>query len=231
MVGDRAARRKAVWARLVHGPVSGAAGTATGPAHGRVWAVAARDSKMGEIGLFGEFPEAGRPADSVPATSRRGTQHAPGGIASLFAPPPDTDDDEASEARQGDRQQGKLPVPQQFPDGRTRCRQPDLELLCLGRYPPIEHWEIVPRPVGPGTGRGESPGQAIRSTHCAGRAGAAPRARYRAARASVSGADGAGRGDVVLEVGPGFGSLTLGLLATAGRVVAVEVDPVLACAR
>ena len=39
---------------------------------------------------------------------------------------------------------------------------------------------------------------------------------------------GIGPGDVVLEVGPGFGSLTLGLLAAAGRVVAVEVDPVLA---
>lgn len=34
--------------------------------------------------------------------------------------------------------------------------------------------------------------------------------------------------DVVLEVGPGFGSLTLGLIGAAGRVVAVEVDPVLA---
>jgi 16S rRNA (adenine1518-N6/adenine1519-N6)-dimethyltransferase len=34
--------------------------------------------------------------------------------------------------------------------------------------------------------------------------------------------------DVVLEVGPGLGSLTLALLGTAGRVVAVEVDPVLA---
>ena len=34
--------------------------------------------------------------------------------------------------------------------------------------------------------------------------------------------------DVVLEVGPGFGSLTLPLLASAGRVVAVELDPVLA---
>jgi len=34
--------------------------------------------------------------------------------------------------------------------------------------------------------------------------------------------------DVVLEVGPGFGSLTLPLLASADRVVAVEIDPVLA---
>jgi 16S rRNA (adenine1518-N6/adenine1519-N6)-dimethyltransferase len=34
--------------------------------------------------------------------------------------------------------------------------------------------------------------------------------------------------DVVLEVGPGFGSLTLPLLAAARRVVAVELDPVLA---
>ncbi len=34
--------------------------------------------------------------------------------------------------------------------------------------------------------------------------------------------------DVVLEVGPGLGSLTLGLLGAAGSVVAVEVDPVLA---
>ena len=34
--------------------------------------------------------------------------------------------------------------------------------------------------------------------------------------------------DVVVEVGPGLGSLTLALLGTAARVVAVEVDPVLA---
>ena len=36
--------------------------------------------------------------------------------------------------------------------------------------------------------------------------------------------------DVVVEVGPGLGSLTLGLLGGAGRVVAIEVDPVLAAA-
>jgi 16S rRNA (adenine1518-N6/adenine1519-N6)-dimethyltransferase len=36
--------------------------------------------------------------------------------------------------------------------------------------------------------------------------------------------------DVVLEVGPGLGSLTLGLLAAAAGVVAVEIDPVLAAA-
>ena len=42
---------------------------------------------------------------------------------------------------------------------------------------------------------------------------------------------GVGPDDVVVEVGPGLGSLTLGLLAGAGRVVAVEVDPVLAGAR
>jgi 16S rRNA (adenine1518-N6/adenine1519-N6)-dimethyltransferase len=36
--------------------------------------------------------------------------------------------------------------------------------------------------------------------------------------------------DVVVEVGPGLGSLTLGLLDAAKRVVAVEIDPVLASA-
>jgi 16S rRNA (adenine1518-N6/adenine1519-N6)-dimethyltransferase len=36
--------------------------------------------------------------------------------------------------------------------------------------------------------------------------------------------------DVVVEVGPGLGSLTLGLLPVARRVVAVEIDPVLAAA-
>jgi len=36
--------------------------------------------------------------------------------------------------------------------------------------------------------------------------------------------------DVVVEVGPGLGSLTLGLLPNVRRVVAVEVDPVLASA-
>ncbi|MFT3715895.1 MAG: 16S rRNA (adenine(1518)-N(6)/adenine(1519)-N(6))-dimethyltransferase RsmA [Gordonia sp. (in: high G+C Gram-positive bacteria)] len=39
---------------------------------------------------------------------------------------------------------------------------------------------------------------------------------------------GVGPDDVVLEVGPGLGSLTLALLETAGRVVAVEIDPKLA---
>ena len=34
--------------------------------------------------------------------------------------------------------------------------------------------------------------------------------------------------DIVLEVGPGFGSLTLGLLGAVRRVVAVELDPFLA---
>jgi 16S rRNA (adenine1518-N6/adenine1519-N6)-dimethyltransferase len=39
---------------------------------------------------------------------------------------------------------------------------------------------------------------------------------------------GVGPGDVVVEVGPGLGSLTLALLEVADRVVAVEVDPRLA---
>ena len=41
-------------------------------------------------------------------------------------------------------------------------------------------------------------------------------------------ASGVTADDVVVEVGPGLGSLTLALLATAARVVAVEIDPVLA---
>jgi 16S rRNA (adenine1518-N6/adenine1519-N6)-dimethyltransferase len=36
--------------------------------------------------------------------------------------------------------------------------------------------------------------------------------------------------DIVLEVGPGLGSLTLGLLPEVARVIAVEIDPVLAAA-
>ena len=39
---------------------------------------------------------------------------------------------------------------------------------------------------------------------------------------------GIGPDDVVVEVGPGLGSLTLGLLEAAQRVVAVEIDPLLA---
>jgi len=39
---------------------------------------------------------------------------------------------------------------------------------------------------------------------------------------------GVGPEDVVVEVGPGLGSLTLGLLAEVARVVAVEIDPRLA---
>src|SRR5688572_23145606 len=39
---------------------------------------------------------------------------------------------------------------------------------------------------------------------------------------------GVGPDDVVVEVGPGLGSLTLALLDVARRVIAIEVDPVLA---
>src|SRR4051794_22115883 len=39
---------------------------------------------------------------------------------------------------------------------------------------------------------------------------------------------GVGESDVVLEVGPGLGSLTLALLPVARRVVAVEIDRTLA---
>jgi 16S rRNA (adenine1518-N6/adenine1519-N6)-dimethyltransferase len=39
---------------------------------------------------------------------------------------------------------------------------------------------------------------------------------------------GVGRDDVVLEVGPGLGSLTLALLPAVASVTAVEIDPVLA---
>jgi 16S rRNA (adenine1518-N6/adenine1519-N6)-dimethyltransferase len=41
-------------------------------------------------------------------------------------------------------------------------------------------------------------------------------------------AAGLGEDDVVLEVGPGLGSLTLGLIHTARHVHAIEIDPVLA---
>ncbi|HEX7187440.1 MAG TPA: 16S rRNA (adenine(1518)-N(6)/adenine(1519)-N(6))-dimethyltransferase RsmA [Actinomycetes bacterium] len=41
-------------------------------------------------------------------------------------------------------------------------------------------------------------------------------------------AAGVGPDDVVVEVGPGLGSLTLGLLPEVASVVAVEIDPVLA---
>jgi 16S rRNA (adenine1518-N6/adenine1519-N6)-dimethyltransferase len=39
---------------------------------------------------------------------------------------------------------------------------------------------------------------------------------------------GVDAGDVVLEVGPGLGSLTLGLLAVVDRVIAVEIDDLMA---
>ncbi|WP_121253614.1 16S rRNA (adenine(1518)-N(6)/adenine(1519)-N(6))-dimethyltransferase RsmA [Nocardioides ferulae] len=39
---------------------------------------------------------------------------------------------------------------------------------------------------------------------------------------------GVGPDDVVVEIGPGLGSLTLALLETAGRVIAIEIDELLA---
>lgn len=44
----------------------------------------------------------------------------------------------------------------------------------------------------------------------------------------IVGLSGVGPDDVVLEVGPGLGSLTLGLLATGAQVSAVEIDETLA---
>ena len=41
---------------------------------------------------------------------------------------------------------------------------------------------------------------------------------------------GVGARDTVLEIGPGLGSLTLGLLEIAAHVIAVEIDPLLAAA-
>src|SRR3546814_1423238 len=41
---------------------------------------------------------------------------------------------------------------------------------------------------------------------------------------------GIGPDDIVLEIGPGLGSLTLALLETASQVVAVEIDDKLAAA-
>ena len=46
----------------------------------------------------------------------------------------------------------------------------------------------------------------------------------------IAAAAALGPSDIVLEVGPGLGSLTLGLLPAAGHVYAVEVDPTLAAA-
>ncbi|HWE88041.1 MAG TPA: 16S rRNA (adenine(1518)-N(6)/adenine(1519)-N(6))-dimethyltransferase RsmA [Pseudonocardiaceae bacterium] len=50
------------------------------------------------------------------------------------------------------------------------------------------------------------------------------------AAAGLSADDAGDAGDIVLEVGPGLGSLTLALLPACRRVVAVEIDPVLAAA-
>ena len=41
-------------------------------------------------------------------------------------------------------------------------------------------------------------------------------------------ASGVGPDDVVLEIGPGLGSLTLGLLEVGARVVAIEIESALA---
>jgi len=44
----------------------------------------------------------------------------------------------------------------------------------------------------------------------------------------IVGLAGISQGDTILEIGPGLGSLTVGLLHTGAHVVAVEIEPVLA---
>ena len=76
-------------------------------------------------------------------------------------------------------------------------------------------------------GRGARPRRrAAPAAHQAARAELRHRPQHRAP--DRAGRRGRVRDDVVVEVGPGLGSLTLGLLAVVDRVVAVEIDPLLA---
>jgi hypothetical protein len=156
VAGRAAVGRRTAPGGLVQGLISGAAGAGTGWADGRTQDTTAQEPKASEIGPRGaDFPGAGRPRDCVPATSRRGIQRDTRETACRFAPPPATDDDEADEAPQSDRQQGERPVPQDFPDDRTGCRNPGAELMCRGPNAPIKHRGIVPRLAALGSPRGE----------------------------------------------------------------------------
>ena len=83
-----------------------------------------------------------------------------------------------------------------------------------------------PRLLGPAEVRSLAAAQGVRPTKQRGQNFVIdPNTVRRVVRAA-----GVGAGDVVLEVGPGLGSLTLALLGAVDHVVAVEVDPVLAAA-
>lgn len=86
--------------------------------------------------------------------------------------------------------------------------------------------EPAPRLLGPGEARALAGRLGLRPTKTLGQNFVVdPNTVRRIVRLAAPAA-----GDVVLEVGPGLGSLTLALLPAVRRVVAVEVDPVLAAA-
>ncbi len=81
-----------------------------------------------------------------------------------------------------------------------------------------------PRLLGPAEVRSLAAAQGVRPTKQRGQNFVIdPNTVRRVVRAA-----GVGAGDVVVEVGPGLGSLTLALLGVVDHVVAIEVDPVLA---
>jgi 16S rRNA (adenine1518-N6/adenine1519-N6)-dimethyltransferase len=94
--------------------------------------------------------------------------------------------------------------------------------------------DVTPVPSGPALGAAQLLGPTeIRAL--AGRLGVQPSKRLgqnfvvdAGTVTRIAAMAGLRRDDVVLEVGPGFGSLTLPLLAAARQVIAVEIDPVLA---
>ena len=92
---------------------------------------------------------------------------------------------------------------------------------------PVEHQQAGsagPRLLGPAEVRGLADGLGLRPTKQRGQNFVID---ANTVRRIVRLAD-IGSDDVVLEVGPGLGSLTLGLLGAARHVTAIEVDPLLA---
>ncbi len=94
----------------------------------------------------------------------------------------------------------------------------------MSDLPPVDATSAGPRLLGPADVRSLAAALDIRPTKQRGQNFVIDANTVR----RIVRASGVGAEDVVLEVGPGLGSLTLGLLGAVRRVVAIEIDPVLA---
>ena len=159
----------------------------------------------------------------MPAATVAGVEETPDGPAEV---PADAPAGKTPDAPAGKTPDAPAEVPPDGPAGRTPDAPAEVPPDApAGRTPDAPAGELPgPRLLGPADIRRIAARLGLRPAKRLGQNFVTDAGTVR----RITGLAGLEEADVVLEVGPGFGSLTLPLLAAAGRVIAVEIDPALA---